>query len=189
MLIPFILELSQNGSSLEGTLDMDHNALGTDPTPKLSIKCSINQGIVSGTLTDPNTNTSSQIRFEMVNAQSITMHETVQTLFKGTKQVLWQFSKTTPPKKIQTNQNNPNSSSKNTGSTSTSSKEGNCQETISSKRFQENLDAMTMSFIKKDLPRLQEYVIETQSNISCLEDTISTDTALQMHQLLECIIG
>ena len=40
---------------------MDHNALGTDPTPKLSIKCSINQGIVSGTLTDPNTNISSQI--------------------------------------------------------------------------------------------------------------------------------
>ena len=183
MLIPFILELSQNGSSLEGTLAMDHNALGTDPTPKLSIKCSINQGIVSGTLTDPNTNTSSQIRFEMVNAQSITMHETVQTLFKGTKQVLWQFSKTTPPPKIQTSQNNSNSSSKNTGSTGTPSKEGNCQETITSKRFQENLDAMTMSFIKKDLPRLQEYVIETQSNISCLEDTISTDTALQMHQL------
>ena len=52
---------------------MDHNTLGTDPTPKLSIKCSVTQGIVSGTLTDPNTNTSSQIRFEMVNAQSITM--------------------------------------------------------------------------------------------------------------------
>ena len=183
LLIPFILELSQNGSSLEGTLAMDHNVLGTDPTPKLSIKCSVNQGVASGTLTDPNTNTSSQIRFEMVNAQSITMHETVQTLFKGTKQVLWQFSKTAPPKKIQTSQNDSNSSTKNTGSTSTSSKGGNCQETITSKRFQENLDAMTVSFIKKDLLRLQEYVIETQSNISCLEDTISTDTALQMHQL------
>ena len=90
------------------------------------------------------------------------------TLFKGTKQVLWQFSKTAPPKKIQTSQNNSNSSSKSIGSTSTFSKEGNCQETITSKRFQENLDAMTMSFVKKDLPRLQEYVIETQSNISCL---------------------
>ena len=183
LLIPFILELKQSGSSLEGTLAIDHNSLGTEPTPKLSIKCSINQGIASGTLTDPNTNTSSQIRFEMVNAQSLVMHETVQTLFKGTKQVLWQFSKTTPPKKTQASQNNSNSSGKNTGSTSTSSNGGNCPEAITSKRIQENLDAMTMSFIKKDLPRLQDYILETQSNISCLEEAISTETTLQMHQL------
>ncbi len=183
LLIPFILELTQNGSSLEGTLAIDHNSLGTDPTPKLSIKCSINQGIASGTLTDPNTNTSSQIRFEPVNAQSLIMHETVQTLFKGTKEVRWQFSKSALLEKAQTSQNNSNSSSKNTGSTNTSSNRGNCPEVITSKRIQENLDAMTMSFIKKDLPRLQEYILETQSNISCLEESISTETTLQMHQL------
>ena len=109
--------------------------------------------------------------------------ETVQTLFKGTKQVLWQFSKTTPPKKYKQVRIIPILQAKIPIQRVHLQKEGNCQETITSKRFQENLDAMTMSFIKKDLPRLQEYVIETQSNISCLEDTISTDTALQMHQL------
>ena len=183
--MPFILELTQTNSSVKGTLQLDDSSLNMGTTSKLVINCSIEQGIASGTMKESMMNTTSPIRLEIIDSQTIYMHETRQTLFQKNKEVVWTFSRNTPP---QQNQQNNSSSTNKGNNTEKSTVQGTsssqaCTEVITNKRIQESLDAMTMSFIKKDSDRLQEYVLESQSNIACLKETITKDTAFQMHQL------
>ena len=184
--VPFVLELTQSNERVVGSLKLQSQANATTSISDFLIDCTLTPAGAQGTMMDSLIKKTSSIRLEIIDEQKIYMYETRQTMFqKESKEILWNFTRTDPPKKQtrKTNTSQSTQSNQTSQSNSISSANSSCSEMITNKRIQENLDAIQMSFLKKDLERLNEYVVEVQSNISCLQEVIDSNTVFQMHQL------